>query len=119
MKIAVVGSRDFPDTGFVQSIVTQLCKDLPDMVLVSGGARGVDSWAEKIAKRKGIQTEIYPADWNRLGKAAGFIRNQDIVKAADLILIFWDGQSKGTQHTLELAQKARKPFNLYMRPKLS
>jgi len=39
----------------------------------------------------------------------GFIRNQQIVDACDMVLAFWDGKSKGTQHTISLAKAQKKP----------
>ena len=51
---------------------------------------------------------IYPADWLNLGKRAGYVRNTDIVKNSDMIIAFWDGNSKGTKHTIGLAQKMGK-----------
>ena len=51
---------------------------------------------------------IYPADWLNLGKRAGYVRNTDIVKNSDMIIAFWDGKSKGTKHTIGLAQKMGK-----------
>jgi len=47
-------------------------------------------------------------DWNKFGKATGFIRNQQIVDACDVVLAFWYGKSKGTEHTISLAKKAKK-----------
>ncbi len=47
-------------------------------------------------------------DWLNLGKRAGYVRNTDIVKNSDMIIAFWDGNSKGTKHTIGLAQKMGK-----------
>jgi hypothetical protein len=55
----------------------------------------------------------FQPDWEKLGKSAGFARNADIVKNSDYVVAFWDGQSKGTRHSLELAQKAGKPYFAY------
>lgn len=104
-KVAIVGSRDFPDC----NIVRRYIESLPiDTEIVSGGARGVDAWAERIAKERGMPCTVFPADWNKLGKQAGFIRNTQIVNYADRIVAFWDGHSRGTQHTIGLAKKAGK-----------
>ena len=79
MKIAIVGSRNF----YPMSLVEKFIATLPDdAIVVSGGASGVDSWAEVYAKQRGLQTEIYPAMWSTYGKSAGFRRNADIVNAA-------------------------------------
>jgi predicted Rossmann fold nucleotide-binding protein DprA/Smf involved in DNA uptake len=110
MKIAIVGSRDYPNL----QQVSQYVQTLPNYtVIVSGGARGVDRTAEQAARRCGLETDIYPADWNRYGKSAGYRRNAEIVAACDVVVAFWDGKSRGTSHTLDLARKAGKPITIY------
>lgn len=101
MYVAIVGSREFGDLEQVVEFVNALPAGT---VVVSGGARGVDSIAEAAAKRRGLETCIYPADWLRWGKAAGIRRNVDIVNKADVIVAFWDGRSRGTEYTIELAR---------------
>ena len=110
MKIAIVGSRGYPRLNEVAEYVKALP---PDAVIVSGGANGVDQMAELTAKDRGLRTEIYYPDWKRHGKSAGFIRNEDIVKAADCVVAFWDGKSKGTAHSMKLAGKYGKPLEVY------
>jgi uncharacterized phage-like protein YoqJ len=80
---------------------------------VSGGARGVDKCAEKVAISIGLQTEIYPADWHKFGKAAGMKRNQQIVEVSDRIVAFWDGQSRGTKNTIDTAKKLGKGVKVF------
>jgi predicted Rossmann fold nucleotide-binding protein DprA/Smf involved in DNA uptake len=81
---------------------------------VSGGAKGVDTWAESEARRLGMSTMIFPAKWHLLGKMAGYARNRDIVDAADEVVAFWDGRSRGTAHTAEIAERAGKPVRVYV-----
>lgn len=107
MNIAIVGSRDYPAPEKVRSYVGGLSVQPSPPTIVSGGARGVDSLAEEVAEEYGMETLIFPADWERHGKSAGFIRNREIVKAADLVVAFWNGSSRGTRHTLKLAHKFR------------
>jgi hypothetical protein len=106
-NVAVVGSRTINDG--VKSFLEKLDKRIGIQTIISGGARGVDSEAEEFAKENFKETKIYLADWEKYGRSAGFIRNADIVKNADLIVAFWDGKSKGTQHSIELARKHNKP----------
>lgn len=110
MKIAVVGSRNFPDLGAVKAYVWSLPQDT---VIVSGGARGVDYEAERAAKERGMPVEIFPADWKQFGKSAGMMRNRDIVMAADKVAAFWDGLSKGTANTIDLAKQYHKPYEIH------
>jgi hypothetical protein len=76
--------------------------------LVSGGANGVDTWAVQSAKAMGVPVIEHLADWAKHGKGAGFKRNWQIIHDADLIVAFWDGQSKGTEHTINAARSENK-----------
>lgn len=106
MKVAIVGSRDYKPL----SEVTDFVNHLPDdTIVVSGGARGVDSTAEKAAKKRGLRTIIFPAEWDKYGKSAGFLRNRSIVTAADMVVVFWNGRSRGTMHAIKLAEEMYKP----------
>lgn len=138
MKIAVIGSRKFKDTQFAGNIIMkELIFAIPDHeiggempILISGGAKGIDTLAEETAKNQRIQTKIFKANWKDLshpdaviktgkyGKydaMAGFRRNQLIVDAADKVIAFWDGKSSGTKDTIARAIKAGKPLDIYIR----
>lgn len=113
MKVAIVGSRDFSDLALVREYISGLH---PYDQVVSGGARGVDLYAEQCAIFFGLDVVSFPADWEKHGKSAGFIRNKQIVDYADRIVAFWDGKSRGTAHTIDLARKAGKPVDLKVSP---
>ena len=106
MKVGIVGSREFKNYELFSDTMKQYLSDIS--WVVSGGAPGADSLAEKWAKENKKMLTIYPADWLNLGKKAGYVRNTDIVKNSDMIIAFWDGKSKGTKHTIGLAQKMGK-----------
>jgi len=106
MKVGIVGSREFKNYELFSDAMKQYLSDIS--WVVSGGAPGADSLAEKWAKENKKMLTIYPADWLNLGKKAGYVRNTDIVKNSDMIIAFWDGKSKGTKHTIGLAQKMGK-----------
>lgn len=72
-------------------------------VVVSGGARGVDSFAVQRAEERGIRTIVIKPNWKKYGRGAGFRRNKEIVMVADDVVAFWDGQSRGTEHTIKTA----------------
>jgi predicted Rossmann fold nucleotide-binding protein DprA/Smf involved in DNA uptake len=106
-RVAVVGSRDFPNPDVVKAFV----RSLPtSTVVVSGGARGVDQWAEDAATEFGLQTKIIHADWDNLGRRAGPIRNAEIVGSADRLVAFWNGRSRGTLNTVVTARAAGLPI---------
>lgn len=100
-NIAVVGSRSFDD---YELLANKLRQCLP-FVLVSGAASGADNLSEKFADEHNLRKIIFPAEWDKYGKRAGFIRNKMIVENADLVIAFWDGVSKGTKNTINLAKK--------------
>ncbi len=124
MKIAVVGSREFKDIKFARRVIMKEflfaipCtddKNQEEPIIVSGGARGIDSLAEIEAKNLKIKTIIFKPDWDRYGKKAGFLRNILIINEADKVIAFWDGASKGTKHSIDLAIKQDKPLDIYVR----
>lgn len=110
MRIAIIGSRSFDNYKLV--VETLLPYKSRITVIVSGGARGADTLGEKWAIENGIETLIFPADWQAHGRKAGYIRNETIVKNCDGIIAFWDGVSRGTAHSLTLANTYGKPINL-------
>lgn len=115
MKVAVIGSRTFADRDLLFSTLDEIGGKT---VIVSGGAPGADRLGERYADAKGLLKEIYKADWNNLAHPeavvrfkhgrkydanAGFRRNELIIDNADLVVAFWDGNSKGTKHALDYA----------------
>lgn len=108
-RVAIIGSRDFPDLDLVREYV---CALPPCTRVVSGGARGVDRTAERWAKRRHMDMTLYKAEWSTQGKKAGPIRNKLIVDNCDRVVAFWDGKSKGTAHAIELARKYDKPLTV-------
>ena len=101
MKVAVVGSRDFPDMDVVRTFVSGLEEGT---TVVSGGARGVDTVAERAARARGLHVEVHLPDWWTYPRAAGVVRNQKIVDSVDRVVAFWDGHSRGTADTIKRAK---------------
>lgn len=110
MKLAIVGSRTYPDLDAVYNYVASLPDDT---IIISGGARGVDRTAESAAREFGLQVDIHPAQWGKYGKSAGYRRNADIVNACDELVAFWDGESKGTLHSIHTASDLGKRVTVY------
>lgn len=104
MRVAIVGSREYSPLEDVIKYVQSLP---PKTLVISGDARGADKTAQQAAELRGLNVIKYPARWRRpdgsFDKGAGFRRNHDIVKNADLVVAFWDGKSKGTAHSIRLA----------------
>lgn len=84
-----------------------------DITIVSGGARGVDSWAAELANESGFRlVEIRP-NWKKYGRGAGFHRNTEIVRAADDVVAFWDQVSNGTFDTIKKAVELRRDLIVF------
>ena len=106
MKIMIAGSRsitDFDLTEYVPGDVT---------LIISGGARGVDSIAESYADTHKISKLIMRPDYKKYGKAAPLLRNRKMVELADKVIIIWDGMSRGTKFTFDYATKLGKDVKL-------
>jgi len=113
MRILIYGSRDFVSDKITDKVLDKIIEDLrikgvTEIEIVSGTAKGADQAGERYAERNNLEVISIPAEWDRDGKAAGFIRNAELVKACDLGVGFWDGKSKGTKHTTSLLLKERK-----------
>lgn len=112
MKLAVVGSRDFNNYSLAEKAISELVQKNSITELISGGAGGADLLAERYAKEHSIPITVHRPDWAGHKRGAGHRRNETIVNSADLVLAFWDGKSKGTKHTLDLACKLGKKVHI-------
>jgi len=111
-KVALVGSRNINDMDFVERqffwVLRKEGVDVDDVVIVSGGATGVDTLAQRIARKYGLTIVIHYPQWWRFGKAAGPMRNAKIVKDADVVLAIRTAVSKGTDDLIRKAHIAGK-----------
>jgi len=117
-KIAVIGSRDFEDYSVLSFILNKLFSKYEYIKIISGGARGADKLAEKYAKEHNIPIKVFKPEWNdketgEFIKGAGFIRNKEIWDNSDLGIAFWNGKSKGTEHSISISKKQNKKFYIY------
>jgi len=114
-RIAIVGSRYYRNYQYVYKKFSEILKDLEidskDVIIVSGGASGVDTTAKKIAKNihsssnNLVNYKEYNADWKEYGRAAGPIRNKLIVNESDIIIAFPYKASRETTNTINLTKK--------------
>lgn len=103
LRVLVCGSRTWDRPAWIGSRLAEFPKDTE---VIHGGARGVDTIAANYAYKIGLKVTEYPADWHGQGKAAGIIRNGKMLDARpDLVIAFWDGESRGTRHTIEEARR--------------
>ena len=113
--VLVSGSRDFPSKALVLDVMRQSFR--AGDCLIHGCARGVDSWAEEAARSAAMPMFRRPADWDQYGKQAGMIRNtamlhETLAAPSYLILIFWDGKSRGTKHMIDACQARRATYSV-------
>lgn len=106
--LAIIGSRNFNDYNLLKGVCDNIRNKYDITHIVSGGAKGADSLGEQYAELNGLRKIIYLPDWEKHGKAAGFIRNKEIIRDADFVVAFWDGISKGTLHSINLSKESNK-----------
>lgn len=121
MILAVVGSRLLEGSHEAKHIIEDWVDMFSPDLVVSGGAPGIDTMAEEVAREKNKMMEVFPADWETLGKSAGFQRNTQIAMRADHVLgIMIPGGTAGTKDTLTKAMKLGKPVTIYtIEPKVA
>lgn len=81
--------------------------------VVCGKASGADTLGERWAIWNNISVKEFPAEWNRLGKSAGFIRNVAMAHYANALIALWDGTSRGTKHMISTMEKLQKPVYVF------
>lgn len=113
-RIIIAGSRYFTDYSQMSEVLNELFAndiDPADSVeIISGHAPGADTLGEKFAREHKLQLKIFPADWNKYGKAAGPIRNEQMAKYAaeadcGMLIAFPNGESRGTWNMIRLARQ--------------
>lgn len=111
MRVIVCGGRDFTDRQLCFDSLDRLLSGLENVEIISGHARGADTYGEEYAVFHGLRRKYFVADWKRYGRSAGPIRNQQMLEYAmkdtAMVIAFWDGQSRGTKNMIEQARRAR------------
>lgn len=117
--ILVCGGRNFQDKEYLFSALDDLCKErgwvypedelgncLPNVVVVNGKAKGADLLSSDWAIINWCELKECPADWDKYGKAAGFIRNKQMLEEEkpDLVVAFPGGN--GTKNMINIAKAA-------------
>lgn len=117
MKLLIAGSRSLEghlETPLeaIEAIIKE--RQIKPTTILSGMAKGPDYWGYRYGKFRNIPVEKFIPDWDEHGKKAGFLRNLELVNAADYAIIFLNKtvKSNGTRHTIGLLKEAQKPFTL-------
>lgn len=132
LKLIIAGGRDFKEYKRLKKEVDTYLQDLAiaygltynDLEIVSGKQvtkpdfndektwHGADYLGEKYAEYYKIPVKPFPAEWNKYGKKAGVLRNEEMAKYANCLIAFWDGKSKGTANMIENAIKYSLPYKI-------
>ena len=106
IKIIVAGGRNYNDYEFLKLKLNEVLANLPEddeIEITSGGATGADQMGERFADEYGLKLKVFPADWNKHGRAAGPIRNRNMAEYADCLVAFEGG--RGTQNMIKTAKE--------------
>lgn len=105
MKLIVAGGRLYNDEPRVYHDLNIIHANYEELEIVTGLAKGPDTFGKNWAIRNGILYHEFPANWNKFGKSAGYIRNKKMAEFADGLLAYWDGDSRGTMNMINVAHE--------------
>ncbi len=108
-RVCIAGGREFNDYARLCVEVDRMLatkKKTHTIIIICGGARGADALGKRYAEDRGFDVEMYEADWELHGKSAGYKRNRRMALVSDAVVAYWDCNSKGTKHMIDLADKA-------------
>lgn len=108
-RVIVAGGRDFDDYKMMKEKLDYLFFtsgefDAMPIKIISGMAEGADTLAIRYADEQKMTKILFPANWKYNRRLAGFLRNEDMLRIATHLVAFWDGQSHGTKHIIDLAR---------------
>lgn len=110
MRVLVCGSRHFKDEGLLNETLDKVAIT----TVIEGEARGADTLARQYAERRGLDVLPFPALWDKHGRAAGPIRNTQMLVEGkpELVIAFRGPNSKGTRDMINQAEKAGVPVHV-------
>ena len=107
--ILIAGSRNFNDYDTAKDFIDLCIINVEgQLTFISGGCRGADALGERYALEHDIPLMHFPAEWDKYGKAAGPIRNEKMGELCDILICFWDGESRGTAYVIDFCKKKNK-----------
>lgn len=105
IHVIIAGSRTFDSYDRLKYTLAKLNLLNVECTIISGTARGAGQLGERWAAEFNKPVIRMPADWNKHGKRAGYLRNEEMAKIASHLVAFWDAKSPGTGHMIDLANK--------------
>lgn len=118
-RIIICGGRHFADYELLETIADQYLQKQnispQNVEIVSGHCRGADMLGERYATEHGCTLTLFPAEWEKYGRAAGPIRNKEMINYIssvdqNLVIAFASEKSVGTKNTVALARKMNIPL---------
>lgn len=106
-KVIVAGSRKFDDYKFLKEKLDKIFGKSKPAAIVCGEAQGADKLGRRYAEENKIPVDSHPANWEKYGKQAGYLRNEEMTNHAQALVAFWDGKSSGTKHMIETAKRRK------------
>ena len=108
-RVIVAGSRSFYNYRLMELELDKLFNENEEFAgreikIISGMALGADALAIDYADKHKLTKILFPANWKRYPRIAGFLRNEDMLSVATHLVAFWDGKSSGTRHMIEIAK---------------
>lgn len=113
MRTIIAGWRGVSSYNIMLRAIDAIRPKWMPTVVISGTAPGADRLGERWAIENGVPVERFPADWDRYGKRAGYLRNEQMGDHAEALLALWDGNSRGTKHMIDIANRKRLLIYVY------
>lgn len=111
MKSIIAGSRSFNNYEFMKNSLEPFIDTIT--TVISGTAKGADTLGELWASEYHKDVIRMPANWEVYGRSAGYRRNEDMAKNADICFVFWDGSSKGSKHMIDIARSSNIELHIF------
>lgn len=112
-RVIICGSRNFNDYELLKEkcdyFLSRKINDGSKVVIVSGCARGADQLGEKYASERGLAVLKFPANWDKYGKRAGYLRNKNMADVANACIAFLDSNREniGTKMMIRIAREQK------------
>lgn len=115
MDLCVCGSIKIKDKDWIFDKINDIASALENsekITIIEGAAKGVDFYAGEWAKEHNCELVLFPPNYEKYGKIACSVRNEEMVKLADFVLILWNGSSYGTFEDICLCEKYNRPYKI-------
>lgn len=119
VRLVIAGSREITSREYVFAELGRLTKNLLDenlVTVVCGMARGVDTLGREWSESMGFPIDLFPANWELYGKAAGMLRNKLMANHGTHLIALWDGKSSGTKQMIDVAKSFGLQYRVVCKP---